>query len=74
MSTTILTTDTTHDVTRAQLENVLHALRHALPATTPLIGAAEDGRFYVCHVNGSSNSADRPGMYCGTNPSGTAHW
>ena len=32
------------------------------------------GRFYVCHVNGSSTSADRPGMYCGTNPSGTAHW
>ena len=32
------------------------------------------GRFYVCHVNGSSTSADLPGMYCGTNPSGTAHW
>jgi hypothetical protein len=39
MSTTTPTTDTTHDVTGAQLEN---ALRHALRATTPLIGAVED--------------------------------
>jgi hypothetical protein len=43
MCTTTPTTDTTHDVTRAQLENALHALRHALRATTPLIGAVEDG-------------------------------
>jgi hypothetical protein len=49
MSTTTPTTDTTHDVTRAQLENALHALRHALRATTPLIGAVEDGHL-AAHI------------------------
>jgi len=46
MSTTTPTTDTTHDVTGAQLEN---ALRHALRATTPLIGAVEDGHL-AAHI------------------------
>ena len=38
-----------HDVRRAQLENAVHALRHALRATTPLIGAVEDGHL-AAHI------------------------
>jgi hypothetical protein len=62
MSTTTPTTDTTHDVTRAQLENALHALRHALRATTPLIGAVEDG--HLATADGQVAEAARSVAAC----------
>jgi hypothetical protein len=43
MTTTTPTADAAHDVTKTQLYNALAALRHALRATTPLIGAVDDG-------------------------------
>jgi hypothetical protein len=48
--------------------------RRTNPTPTTNRPRPKPGRFYVRHVNGSSTSADRPGIYCGTNPSGTAHW